>query len=111
MEMVSAAVAGAFVTAIALLSVICPRLRQDRAGHGRAECRQRAELSLRALTERSYLTWGPRKMAAVKSVRIKNKFAALQATSISVSLQSLSLLLPRLVNFPCPHNILFKYFK
>lgn len=86
-------------------------LPSPRAGQARAECRQRAALSLRALTERSYLTWGPSKMAAVKSVRIKNKFAALQATSISVSLQSPSLLLPRLVNFPCPHNILFKYFQ
>lgn len=36
-------------------------------------------------------------MAAVKSVRIKNKFAALQATSIFVSLPPL--LLPRLGNF------------
>lgn len=109
MEMVSAAVAGAFVTAIALLSVICPRLRARQGTAGQSA--DRGQRCLRALTERSYLTWGPSKMAAVKSVRIKNKFAALQATSISVSLQSPSLLLPRLVNFPCPHNILFKYFK
>lgn len=43
MEMVSAAVAGAFVTAIALLSVICPRLGLGRAGQGRVQTEGRAE--------------------------------------------------------------------
>lgn len=45
-------------------------------------------------------------MAAVKSVRIKNKFAALQATSIFVA--SLPLLLPGLGNFSLPAQYLIQ---
>lgn len=45
-------------------------------------------------------------MAAVKSVRIKNKFAALQATSIFVP--SLPLLLAGLGNFSLPAQYLIQ---